>query len=67
MLQKLELEPNQPDKVKVTEFYGSDLNLNLLKTQLNVLHTSSEPSLTDLKSVIAYLKTLNNVDREFFS
>ncbi len=40
MLQKLEsilTEPNQPDRVKeITEFYGSDLDLDLLKTQLNV-------------------------------
>ncbi len=70
MLQKLEsilTEPNQPDRVKeITEFYGSDLDLDLLKTQLNVLHTSIE-SLKDLKSVIAYLKTLNSIEREFFS
>lgn len=71
MLQKLEsilIEPNQPNKVKeVTEFYGSDFNPDLLTTQLNVLHTSSEVSLVDLKSVVAYLKTLNSIEREFFS
>lgn len=52
-LQKLEsilIEPNQPNKVKeITEFYGSDFNPDLLTTPLNVLHTSSEVSLVDLK------------------
>ena len=71
MLQKLEsilIKPNQPEKVKeVAEFYGTDFNHDLLKTQLNVLHTNSEPSLRDLKSVIAYLKTLNEVEKTFYS
>ena len=43
--------PNQPDATKeVAEFNGTDFNLDHLQTQLNLLHTSSETSLTDLKS-----------------
>ena len=44
------------------EFYGTDFNHDLLKTQLNILYTNS---LRDLKSVIIYLKTLNEVERNF--
>ena len=51
---------------EIAEFYGTDFNHDLLTTQLNVLHTNSGPSLRDLKSVVPYLKTLNEVERNFF-
>ena len=51
-LESILIEPNQPEKVKeIAEFYGTDFNHDLQKTQLNVLHTNSGPSL-DLKSVV---------------
>ena len=64
-LESILIEPNQPEKVK--KFYGTDFNHDLLTTQLNVLHTNSGPSLRDLKSVVPYLKTLNEVERNIFS
>ena len=52
----------------VLTFYGSDFHpSDRLKTQLHLLHTGSDKSLTDLESIITYLKTLDKVEREYFS
>lgn len=41
-------------------------NVDRLQIQLNALHTSagSETSLTDVQSVLAYLKSLNSVEKQ---
>ena len=75
MLHKLETvltnikQPQHPEMVKdVLTFYGSDFHQSdRLKTQLHLLHTGSDKSLTDLESIITYLKTLDKVERECFS
>ena len=74
MLQKLETvltvqQPQQSDMIKdVVSFYGADLNHPVrLQTQLNALHTGTERSLTDLELIVSYLKSLNNVEKEYYS
>ena len=76
MLQKLERvltikEPQQVDIIKdVVSFYGADLNnADCLQTQLNALHTAagSETTLTDVESVVTYLKSLNSVEKQYYS
>ena len=70
MLQKMEsilTHPKLDATNEVAEFYGTDFNLDHLQTQPNLLHTSSETSLTDLKSVIAHLKMMNDVEKNYFS
>ena len=50
---------------EVAEFYGPDFHQERLKSQLSVLH--SHESLNDLQSVVSHLKSLNDVEREFYS
>ena len=48
-------------------FYGNDFNQSdRLQTQLHLLHTGSDRSLTDLQSVVTYLKSSSKVERECF-
>ena len=52
----------------VVEFYGADFSSrDSLQTQLTVLCTSKEQSLTDLQSVVTYLKSLSSAEKEFYS
>ena len=65
MLHKLETiltnieQPQHSEMVKdVLSFYGNDFNQSdRLQTQLHLLHTGSDRSLTDLQSVVTYLKS----------
>ncbi|KAI6658146.1 Zinc finger MYM-type protein 1-like [Oopsacas minuta] len=51
----------------IIEFYGDDFtHADRLQTQLKLLHCS-EAALTDLSSIIAYLKSLNSTEKSFFS
>ena len=70
MLQKLEtilLEKNTQSELAkdVVSFYGSDLNQGRLFAQLCALHSNIDESVNDLRSLLAYLKGLKSVEREF--
>ena len=74
MLQNLETaltsseHPNDSDLISsIITFYGDDFaQADRLQTQLKLLH-SSGASLTDLPSIITYLKSLNSTEKSFFS
>ncbi len=73
MLQKLETsltaveQPQQSEAINgITSFYGTDLNYERLQTQLHALHTCSGSPLTDLESVITYLKFRSHVEKEHY-
>ena len=70
VLQKLEAiivenSPSEETIREVAKFYGPDFHQERLKSQLSVLH--SHESLNDLQSVVSHLKSLNDVEREFYS
>ena len=73
MLEKLELilkTPNpSPEVIKnVCDFYKSDLNHSRLCAQLTMLHTGTDiTGLTDLKSIIIFLRGLNATGKEGYS
>ena len=51
----------------VSQFYGSDLNQDNLQAQLTTLHNGTNKPVTDLKSIVAYLKCLDAVGMEYYS
>ena len=58
---------NQEAIKEITSFYGAaDLNSDHLQTQLHAMHTCSRSPWVDLDAVIAYLKTRNSVEKEFY-
>jgi len=75
MLQKLETllttlqQLQRSEALKdVVEFYGTDFSQPArLETQLTLLHSNKEQPLTDLQSVVAYLKSLSIAEKEFYS
>ena len=73
MFQKLEamlVDKNLGIEVaqEVIEFYGDDLHQERLRAQLLVLHSSdTERLLSDLLAIISYLRTLNEIEMEYYS
>lgn len=75
ILQKLETvlttieQPQQSEALKdVIAFYGTDFHSqDRLLTQLTCLHSGSGTPLTDLQSIVAYLKSLSTAQRDYFS
>lgn len=76
MLRKLEdllLLPRKPEfqydrtLEEVAEFYGSDFNKARLDVQLAALHQKHGNDLTDLKSLLQYMRSLNSTEKAFFS
>ena len=73
MLQKLEailVEKSLEFEVaqEVIEFYGNDLHQERLRAQLLALHSSdTDRLLSNLQSIISFLRTLNDVEMEFYS
>ena len=52
----------------IIAFHGSDLNKELLITQLSSLHsTTDKESISDLTSVFSYLKRRSNIEKEYYS
>ena len=60
----VESSPSEETIRDITEFYGPDLHQECLKPQLSVLH--SHKSQNNLQSVVSQLKSMNNVEREFY-
>ena len=54
---------------EVVEFLGADFNHPdmVCQTQLKVIHTSTEKSLTGLDSIVTDLNSLGNAEKVFFS
>ena len=50
---------------EVAEFNGPDLHQECLKSQLSVLHSHESPN--NLQSVVSHLKSMNIVERVFYS
>ena len=73
MLQKLEamlVDKNLGIEVaqEVIEFYGDDLHQERLRAQLLALHSSdTDRLLSDLQAIISYLRTLNEIEMEYYS
>lgn len=75
MLQKLEniltseeQTEQSEDVMDVIQLYGSDFyNRDRLLLQLDFLHTQSGKRLTDLHSIVTYLKSLSSVEKDFYS
>ena len=75
MLQKLETvvtslqQPQQSEALKeIVNFYGDDFSHpDRLQTQLTLLHAGTEQPLTDVRSLVVYLKSLSSAERQFFS
>ena len=74
ILQKLETtlttieQPQRSEALKeVISFYGTDFQSeDRLQTQLTCLHSGSGNSLTDLQSIVTYLKSLSTPQKEYF-